>query len=487
MIKTPVLSYNCITMKNITTYYTGRKNIFAWLGALLSLAAMVARFIFWGGASSEGLGVMLVHMVVPIAANLLFAIQLLTKGEKQFYVTRGPVVLYAIYFLFKIKDLGLSFAMASACVLLCILQCVLYFMTYIGRIKHKYFALLVWLLPGLFALDEEFIYLLRMYFDYVPEFVVMDGAIWLSVICAILASHAMPAWKEGEPYRLKAGDRLDGRLVRTRNPMDYVGGNFMIQRNESDNWIIDSIECSRLERYIREKRRQGLKHFGITHVILAAYTRGIAEYPGGNRFFMAGKTYQAFDLIINMMAKKEMRLDGQETLIKVKLDRADTAAQVYEKYEEKLNEVTSEGDHSFDSLMVYFNLIPKVFLRFVVWVLKVMDYFGALPKFLTDLSPMHGSMFITSMGSLGIPPIWHHLYDFGNVPAFCAFGARRTVNELDDDGNVVKRRYLDFTWVVDERIIDGHYYSSLLKRVKYLMAHPEKLDVPPEEVKEDID
>jgi hypothetical protein len=188
-----------------------------------------------------------------------------------------------------------------------------------------------------------------------------------------------------------------------------------------------------------------------------------------------------------MMAKKEMRLDGQETLIKVKLDRADTAAQGYEKYEEQLNEVVSEGDHSFDSLMGVFNLVPKVFLRFLVWVLKVMDYFGVIPKALTDLSPMHGSMFITSMGSLGIPPIWHHLYDFGNVPAFCAFGARRSVNELDDEGNLVKRRYLDFTWVVDERIIDGHYYSTLLKRVKYLMAHPEKLDEPPEEVKEDID
>ena len=55
-------------------------------------------------------------------------------------------------------------------------------------------------------------------------------------------------------------------------------------------------------------------------------------------------------------------------------------------------------------------------------IFNFFDYFGWLPKWLTDLSPFHGSMIITSMGSLGIGPIYHHLYDFGNVPLFVAIG-----------------------------------------------------------------
>ena len=474
-------------MKQLTKYYSSSKNILNRLAALLVLASMIARFVFAPYAKDGGFWVVLLHVILPAFFSLVFAVQLLTETEKRFYITRGPVIFFGLYYLIRIKNLGVNVWMTLACAALVILQTVLYDVTYTGRIRGKWFTLIAWLLPLFFLLDPNFLDSFMLYWNIVPAIPVMDLTLVAAIVLAILASRAMPEWKEGDPYRLRPGDRVDGRLIRTRNPMDYVGGSFMIQRNESDNWIIDSIECSRMEKYIREKRKQGMKHFGITHVILAAYTRGIAEYPGGNRFFMAGKTYQAFDLIVNMMAKKEMKLDGQETLIKVKLDRADTAAQVYEKYEEQLNEVVSEGDHSFDSLMGVFNLIPKVFLRFLVWVLKIMDYFGVIPKALTDLSPMHGSMFITSMGSLGIPPIWHHLYNFGNVPAFCAFGARRSVNELDDEGNLVKRRYLDFTWVVDERIIDGHYYSTLLKRVKYLMAHPEKLDEPPEEVKEDIE
>jgi hypothetical protein len=132
-------------------------------------------------------------------------------------------------------------------------------------------------------------------------------------------------------------------------------------------------------------------------------------------------------------------------------------------------------------------MIPSVLLKFVIWLLKLLDYFGLLPNFLLRISPFHGSMFITSMGSLGIPPIYHHLYDFGNLPVFISFGAKRRVNEVQSDGSVGRKKYIDFTVVTDERICDGFYYATALKYIKRLMMHPEQLDVPPEKVVRDID
>ena len=90
------------------------------------------------------------------------------------------------------------------------------------------------------------------------------------------------------------------------------------------------------------------------------------------------------------------------------------------------------------------------------------------------------------MGSLGIPPIYHHLYDFGNIPVFMAFGAKRTVYELNAEGVVEKKKYLDYSAVTDERIVDGLYYASAFKKIRSCMQHPEQLDLPPEVVKEDI-
>ena len=90
------------------------------------------------------------------------------------------------------------------------------------------------------------------------------------------------------------------------------------------------------------------------------------------------------------------------------------------------------------------------------------------------------------MGSLGIPPVFHHLYDFGNLPLFLSYGAKYEENSLDKDGNVVTKRYIDFTISCDERICDGHYYASAIKYLKSVFNHPEVLDAPPEKIIEDL-
>ena len=128
-----------------------------------------------------------------------------------------------------------------------------------------------------------------------------------------------------------------------------------------------------------------------------------------------------------------------------------------------------------------------VVLRGLVGFLKFLDYYGLLPGFLTKLSPFHASFFITSMGSLGIPPIYHHLYNFGNVPVFLSFGARRSELVLQKDGSVQRRWFLDMKFTLDERICDGHYYAAALKCIRHYLKHPEELDKRPEQVIEDVD
>ena len=103
-----------------------------------------------------------------------------------------------------------------------------------------------------------------------------------------------------------------------------------------------------------------------------------------------------------------------------------------------------------------------------------------LPTALTNLSPFHGSLFITSMGSLGIPPIYHHLYNFGNIPAFLAYGRRRHVNELNVLGQMERRSYYDVAMVLDERICNGFYYASAWKHMKHILKNPDILDTVPE-------
>ena len=48
----------------------------------------------------------------------------------------------------------------------------------------------------------------------------------------------------------------------------------MKTRNTSQNFIEDHIEISNVEKYVAEKRKAGMKNFGILHVLLAAYVLG---------------------------------------------------------------------------------------------------------------------------------------------------------------------------------------------------------------------
>ena len=68
-----------------------------------------------------------------------------------------------------------------------------------------------------------------------------------------------------------------------------------------------------------------MESFGLTHVLLAAYVRCIAKYPGVNRFFSGQRVYQRDDDVqFTMTIKKDMRTDGEETTIKLHLKPTDT-------------------------------------------------------------------------------------------------------------------------------------------------------------------
>ena len=95
-------------------------------------------------------------------------------------------------------------------------------------------------------------------------------------------------------------------------------------------------------------------------------------------------------------------------------------------------------------------------------------------------------VFFTSMASLGVPAVLHHLYNLGNLPIFLSFGRKSRVNELQEDGTVVTRKYMDYSLNVDERTVDGFYYATAVKHFHKLLLHPERLDEPGIEVYEDI-
>ncbi len=473
-------------MKTVTHLYVSRKNALTWLMALCMVASAVARIAFPGLKGSGDALYVWSQILLPITATTLYALIALFSGEEFFYKTAIPVWMMVIY-----SGLWISANVTSRMMVWLFWIALIFFALMYTDITAGHRPKGIFLLLPVVASPLGFIMyfckqgLLTGNFQMLLPFS-GDILMLVGVMILVFAIRVHPA---GE-YHPTWGDRIDGRRVRTLHPMDQITAYFQWERNICSNHFEESFDISHVERYIRQKRREGLTDFGITHVLLAAYVRGVAKYPQLNRFISGQKVYsRGNDIQYCMVVKKEMSVDAPDTSIKVHLTPYDTAEDVYRKLNAAVESVKSsqELDSSLDGLIMALNLVPGVVLKFTVWLLKLMDYFGWLPKFLLELSPFHGSLFFTSMGSLGIKPIYHHLYDFGNLPLFGAFGMKRKAYELLEDGSVAMRKYIDVKFVMDERICDGYTYATFFKYYRRLIQHPEILDSPPEEVIRDID
>lgn len=276
------------------------------------------------------------------------------------------------------------------------------------------------------------------------------------------------------------------RRVRTASPMLVITSYIMKTRVGSQNMIADKLKIDNVDKYIKEKQAEGYKNISYMHVLIAAYIRTVSQRPALNRFIRGQRIYTRRNVEISLSIKKQMNLESPDTVVKVILPPDATAVDVYEKLNQVVTDYRDNPGGDFDNTAKVLSYIPGLVLKFSIWFLNLLDYFGLLPSFLTGVSPFHCSFFITSMGSLGIPAIYHHLYDFGTCPVFCSFGTKKREYSLSDDGTVHKDKYIDVTFVLDERICDGYYYASSLKMIKSLIKNPWQLDVPPEQIVSDI-
>ena len=473
--------YNKVAMERKPHFYVSPKNLLTWLMVLCMVWSAVARILDVGGKGPD----LWSQLVLPVAACLLYALIAALSGKEHFYKTAIPVWMISIYYFTVFADFGFTHYRTMIVALYAIVLlfiAVLYTQITAGKEKLTLALIPLHLVPlGALAYLNRGDLLAGNYLPLLP-----DALMTLGLVVIVFAIQVHPM----DEYHPTWGDRVDGRKIRTLAPMAQITAFFQVERNTCSNLFEESFEITHIERYIRQKRKEGLTDFGLTHVLLAAYVRGLCKYPQLNRFISGQKVFsRGEDVQYCMVVKKEMTIDSPDTSIKVHLNRRDTAEDIYNKLNAAIEEVksTQELDSSLDNLIAYLNLIPSVVLKFVVWLLKLLDYFGLLPKFLLELSPFHGSLFFTSMGSLGIKPIYHHLYDFGNLPVFGAFGCKRKALEIQEDGSVVQKKYLDVKFVLDERIVDGYYYAAFFKHFRSILRRPEILDLPPVEILSDID
>lgn len=467
--------------KNVS-YYVSRKNVFTWLAVLALLASCICRILFAGTLGTEP------HfwlVTLPVIASVWIIVIILLAGDELLFKTAVPAGLIVLYYVIKTMYGPYSIKIRLIYCLCFLMIGFLYYEIVSGKFGRRIFIWLV-LAVGLGLTGKSMYQSIAAGAAAAVRADLSDGLLLLSGVFLIPAMRIHldggfhPTW----------GDRSDGRRLRSLSPLQQVQAYIMPTRNDASNSIRDSIEVTDIDAYIMKKRAEGYKNLGFTHVFLAAYVKAVAKYPGINRFMGGQRVYsRGNDIQLAMIVKNSMTLEAEESAIKLHLTPCDTIFDVYEKMNKAVGAVKSSpvGGSDFDKTAKLISLIPGPVIHLFMDLIRLLDYFGYIPPFLLEISPFHASVFFTSMASLGIPPIVHHLYNFGNLPVFCSFGTKYARNEVEKDGTVVRRKYIDYTFNTDERIVDGFYFAAVFKYLNKLLAHPERLELPPAEVVKDVD
>ena len=291
-----------------------------------------------------------------------------------------------------------------------------------------------------------------------------------------------------EPKKRRFGDRKDGWRLRHTQSVFAVMPHIMKKRSDAQVFFDEVIEIDELEKYVRRIRKEhDLPYFSLYHVFVAATMRMFVLRPRLNRFIMNGKTYARNHLTTSMTVKREMHQDGLEATIKPRFDKKDTIFDVYRRIDDAMEKEVRDasGENDTDVAARILNKCPAWLVRAFINFIIFMDHRGWMNNFINSISPFHTSFYITDVGSIGIDPVYHHLYDFGTTSVFLALGKKQRITAVEPDGTVVVKRVVRIKLVLDERICDGQYYAESFRIFRRLLKKPELLEVPPTEFPED--
>ena len=283
-----------------------------------------------------------------------------------------------------------------------------------------------------------------------------------------------------EKQKRKWGDRKDGVWLKDIPAMNRLMPGLMPDRIANEAHISVDIDLRPMNEYLA-KLNEGRTEDKYTffHLISAAIGKAFILRPKMNRFIVGTRMYQRRNVTIGFTVKKKFNDHAEEALAFFTYDPKETLESYHEKIMAQIHLTKSdvEKDTSTGAMDIVCKLpqwLIDAIVKFVLWL----DKHGWAPDSLVGSDPNHAAIFLSNLGSIGLPGGYHHLVNWGTNSCFIVVGKKYMKPEYDKDGNVDVHEVIPLGITLDERIADGYYYSGTVALVKELLEHPYLLEMP---------
>ncbi len=248
-----------------------------------------------------------------------------------------------------------------------------------------------------------------------------------------------------------------------------------IYRKPTDSKIYGSVELdvTELEKYISEKRKEGIK-ITLTHIITLIVGRAIkTEVPELNTFLKRGiiTPRPQIDAMVSVLLQ-----DGEMGSVKIqnidKLNVAELAKEIKDKINESRNGKENNTMKSKDSL----SSIPWPFRSWVFFLYRLITIqWGFSFPFIKLSANSFGSYVISNIGTLGLDSGYGALLPSANVSIVMILG-RVIKKPVVVNDEIVPRRILSLSATLDHRVVDGSHGGKLFRFIRQMARNPKLLD-----------
>ncbi len=278
----------------------------------------------------------------------------------------------------------------------------------------------------------------------------------------------------------KWGDRRDGVWLKDIPAMNRIMPPLMPNRADNEAHISISIDARPLNAYL-EKLNQGRTEDKYTffHLISAAVGKAFILRPKMNRFVCNNKVYQRNKVTVSFTVKKKFNDHAEEAMAFLTYAPEETLESFHKKLMKQIHLTKSdvEKDQATGVIDAVCKM-PQWAINAAVKVVLWLDKRGWAPEALVGGDPYHAAIYLSNLGSIGLPGGYHHLVNWGTNSCFVVIGKKHMKMEYDKDGNGDLHEVIPLGITLDERIADGYYYSGTVALVRELLEHPELLELP---------
>ena len=275
-------------------------------------------------------------------------------------------------------------------------------------------------------------------------------------------------------------DRRSGRRVDDLTGMGQIVLDIKPERCDSDVFINQKMDVTKLSEYIQEKKDNG-EDLTFFHAFVTAIGKTIYNRPKLNYYVANRHLYEHNDVVISFVAKVSFEDKAEEMMVMVPIEPTDTIYEVKDLIKSKVSafrddkEVKKEGANDIIDVLAKF---PNPIRIPVVGLLKWMDKKDLLPASIRKDNLYYSSMIVSNLGAIHCGSIYHNITNFGECSSLATMGEIYTEEYIDKDGKKKTRKICEFGVNIDERVADGFYFAKSLKTIQYIFDHPELLEEP---------